>query len=223
VSFLVVIGQADQVPALRKRLGADPAVTVFADTDSLQALEAILGTRPKIVALSANFATTGRGAGLVARLKNDADLSGIDLRILLEDENQVPLLLADSPGSSESALVDGSRPLSRAGTRGALRYVMDRRAITVNGERGALIDLSATGAQVLAAARLRPNEPLRLVLPDDAGDMRLAGTVVWSVAMPVGGSIEYRAGAKFGNPDGAWLESYCVRLGGRPDFTFGAE
>jgi hypothetical protein len=218
-----VIGQADQVPALRERLGADPAVTVFADTDALQALETILGTRPKIVALSANFATTGRGAGLVARLKNDADLSGIDLRILLEDENQVPLLLADSPGSSESALVDASRPLSRAGTRGALRYVMDRRPITVNGERGALIDLSATGAQVIAAARLRPNEPIRLVLPDDAGGKRLTGTVVWSVATPIGSSIEYRAGAKFVNPDGEWLEGYCVRLGGRPDFTFGAE
>jgi hypothetical protein len=120
-------------------------------------------------------------------------------------------------------LVETSRPLGRAGTRAALRYLMDRRVILVNGDRGQLIDLSATGAQVLVPMRLRPNEPVRVWLPDETGEVRCPGTVVWSVAVPVGRTIQYRAGAKFTKPDPKTLEDYCTRFGGRPDLTFGAE
>src|SRR5207245_2869981 len=136
---------------------------------------------------------------------------------------KVPLLVANQATSSEKALLETSRPLGRAGTRAALRYVMDRRAILVNGERSHLIDLSVTGAQVLLPARVRPNEPVRLVLSDNAGETRFPGTIVWSVAMPTGGSIEYRDGVKLSKPDSKWIEDYCLQFGGRPALTFGAE
>lgn len=219
---LVIISTPEHARALRKRL-EDPAVAVFDDTDSLHALEAIQTTRPKIVALNSMFAETARGAALVAQLKGDSRLRGIDLRVLIEDENKVPLVLADQATSSEKALLETTRPLGRAGTRAALRYVMDRRAILVNGERSHLIDLSITGAQVLLPARVRPNEPVRLVLSDEAGDSRFPGTIVWSVAVPTGGSIQYRAGLKLSHPDKKWIEGYCLQFGGRPDLTFGAE
>jgi hypothetical protein len=221
VYSLVIIGQADQTAALQKRLGADPAVVIFPESDSLQALERILATQPKIVALNKTFVTTARGAALVARLKGDAELSGIDVRVLIEDENRIPLVLSDPAVSTEKALLETSRPVDRAGTRAALRYVMDRRGIVVNGERSKLIDLSSTGAQVLMPVRVRPNEPVRIVLSDKGGEPRYSGTIVWSVAVPSGGTIEYRAGVKLVNPDIAWLEEYCVRFGGRPDLTFG--
>jgi len=93
----------------------------------------------------------------------------------------------------------------------------------VNGESSALIDLSVTGAQVLLPTRVRPDEPVRLVLSDDSGEARFPGTIVWSVAVPIGGSIRYRAGVKLSKPDAKWIESYCHQAGGRPDLTFGAE
>jgi hypothetical protein len=170
--MLVIISTPAQAPALREQLGQDPAVVVFADTDSLKALEAIATTHPTIVALNPTFADTARGAALVAQLKNDSDLSGIDLRVLIEDEKNVPLMIADHATSAETALLEMSRPLSRAGTRAALRYVMDRRPIVVNGETSALIDLSVTGAQVLLPTRVRPNEPVRLVLSEETGERR---------------------------------------------------
>ncbi|HEY3042784.1 MAG TPA: PilZ domain-containing protein [Vicinamibacterales bacterium] len=219
---IVIISTPEHARALRKRLD-DPAVVVFADTDSLQALDAIQTTRPKIVALNSMFVETARGAGLVAQLKGDARSSGIDLRVLLEDENKAPILLADQTASSEMALLEASRPLGRAGTRAALRYVMDRRGILVNGEPSHLIDLSITGAQVLLPTRVRPNEPVRLVLSSEAGETRFPGTVVWSVAVPTRGSIQYRAGVKLSKPDTKWIEDYCHQFGGRPDLTFGAE
>jgi PilZ domain-containing protein len=219
---LVIISTPEYTGALRKRL-EDPAVAVFADTDSLQALEAIQTKRPTIVALNSLFVETARGAALVAQLKGDSRLSGIDLRVLIEDENKVPLVLADLAASPEKALLEGSRPLGRAGTRAALRYVMDRRAILVNGESSLLIDLSITGAQVVLPTRVRPAEPVRLVLSDDAGETRIPGTIVWSVAVPTQGSIQYRAGVKLSKPDAKWIEGYCHQFGGRPDLTFGAE
>ena len=185
---LVIISTPEHVRALRSRL-EDPASAVFADTDSLHALETIQTTRPRIVALNSLFAKTARGAALVAQLKSDSELSGIDVRVLIEDENEVPLMLADQATSSEKALLETSRPLGRAGTRAALRYVMDRRAILVNGAPSHLIDLSITGAQVLLPTRVRPNEPVRLVLTDGAGETRFPGTIVWSVAAPARGSI----------------------------------
>jgi hypothetical protein len=218
---LVIISTPEHVSALRKRL-EDPGVAVFADTDSLQALEAIQAKRPTIVALNSLFAETARGAALVAQIKGDSRLSGIDLRVLIDDENKVPLAIADQGTSSEKALLETSRPLGRAGTRAALRYVMDRRAILVNGERSHLIDLSITGAQVVLPARVRPNEPVRLVLSDDAGETRFPGTIVWAVAVPIRGAIEYRAGVKLAKPDTKYIESYCRKFGGRPDHTFGA-
>ena len=218
----VIISTPEHMRAVRKRLADDPAVAVFADTDSLKALEAIQTTRPKLVALNRMFAETARGAALVAQIKGDPGLSGIDVRVLIEDESKVPLVIADQTTPSEKALLETSRPLGRAGTRAALRYVMDRRAVLVNGERSQLIDLSITGVQVLLPARVRPNEPVRLVLSDDAGETRFQGTIVWSVAVPTGGSIEYRAGVKLSKPDTKWIESYCHQFRGRPDLTFGA-
>jgi hypothetical protein len=100
---------------------------------------------------------------------------------------------------------------------------MDRRAILVNGERAHLIDLSVTGAQVLVPTRMRPDEPVRLLLPEDAGEVRCPGNVVWSVAVPSAGTIQYRAGVKFTSPNSKALEDYYARFGGRPDLVFGAE
>jgi hypothetical protein len=222
-NMLVIISTPAQAPALREQLGQDSAVAVFADTDSLKVLETIASMRPTVVALNPTFADTARGAALVAQLKNDSDLKDLDLRVLIEDEKKVPLMIIDHATSAEEALLEISRPLSRAGTRAALRYVMDRRAVVVNGETSALIDLSVTGAQVLLPTRVRPDEPVRLVLSDERGEGRFPGTIVWSVAVPIGGSIRYRAGVKLSKPDPKWIESYCQQAGGRPDLTFGAE
>ena len=220
---LVILSHPDHTAALHQRFEGDPAVVVFSDFDSLPAIDTILAGRPTIVALNTTFATTARGAGLVARIKGETDLAETDVRVLIEDEHHVPLALSHPAPTSEAILIETSRPLGRAGTRAALRYLMDRRSILVNGARGDLIDLSVTGAQVLTPTLLRPNEPVRVVLPADTGEVRCPGTVVWSVAVPIGGAIHYRAGVQFKKPDPKAIEAYSAQFGGRPDLTFGAE
>jgi hypothetical protein len=99
---------------------------------------------------------------------------------------------------------------------------MSRREVVVDGQRNHLVDLSVTGAQVLVATLLRPNQTVRLVLPGETAALRCRGTVMWAVAVPTGSKIQYRAGVEFINPDSTQLGAFCLKFGGAPDPTFGA-
>ncbi len=218
----VVIVRSEHVAALRKRLGSQSPVAVFSDAESLQVVKALLARPPRILALDATFAETSRGATLVATLKADRHLSGVELRVLVEDEDKVPLMLSRPVVSPEKALLQTSRPLDRAGTRRAARFPMNRRAIVVNGDHSHLVDLSVTGAQVLVPMRLRPGQSVRLTVSDASTGIQCQGTVAWSVAVPTGATVRYRAGVEFMNPDATRLAAICAEFGGAPDPTFGA-
>ena len=63
---------------------------------------------------------------------------------------------------------------------------------------------------------------MRFVLPDES-DLRFQGTVAWAIAVPSGGTIQYRAGVEFVNPDKKRLAAFCETHGGTPDPTLGAK
>jgi hypothetical protein len=219
----IVIARPEHLVGMRKRLQGDASsVAVFADADSLQVLTAILVHPPKILAIHQTFASTSRGATLVARLKSESHLHGIEVRVLIEDEDKAPLILSQTTLSPEKALLETSRPLDRAGTRQAARYPMKRRTVVVNGESSHLVDLSVTGAQVQVPMRLRPSQVVRLVLPDDSAETRCQATVAWSIAVPAGGTVQYRAGLEFISPDSTRLTAFCTRFGGAPDPRLGS-
>ena len=81
--------------------------------------------------------------------------------------------------------------------------------------------MSVTGAQVQISVRLRPSQVARFSLSDETGELRCQGTVVWSIAVPSGGSIQYRAGVEFVNPDQKRLAAMCAKYGSAPDPTLG--
>jgi PilZ domain len=205
---IVIVNAAHKVE-LRKRLRTDSGIAVFSDTESLQALEAIERHPPRMVTLDSTFAATSRGAMMVTRLKTEPSLSGIDLRMLIEDETKVPLILSQAVTSPAKALLQTSRPLDRAGTRQAARFSMGRREVMVNGEHGHLVDLSVTGAQVFASIRLSPAQSVRLTLLDESTETRCQGIVRWSVAVPSGAAVHYRAGVQFISPDSTRLSAFC--------------
>lgn len=211
-AFVVV--RADHVAATRERLKGEWPVVVFSDADSLQLLAALLAGAPTVLAIHQTFAATSRGATVVARLKTEPRLSVTVVRVLIEDEDKTPLLLSQTTLSPEEALFETSRPLDRAGTRQAARYAMNRLAIAVNGERGHLVDLSVTGAQVQVSMRLRPSQVVRIIVRDQSADIRCQGTVAWSIAVPSGGTVQYRAGLEFIGPDSARLTAFCAQYGG---------
>lgn len=217
----IVIARPEHVAAIRKRLIGAPTVAVFSETESLDVQSGILARPPEVLVIHTAFANTSRGATLVSGLKHKPNPKGTAIRVLIEDEDE-PLLLSHMALAPDEALLETSRPLDRAGTRQAARYPMNRRAVQVNGEPGQLVDLSVSGAQVQVPMRLRPSQVVRFALVGDGADIRCQGTVAWSIAVPTGGSIQYRAGVEFINPDGKRLASFCEKFGSAPDPTLGA-
>lgn len=219
---IVVITRSDHVVAMRKRLLTEGSTVEVYSDDSLKVFDFILERPPKTLVVHQTFAASSRGATLVARLKSESSLSGVEVRVLIEDEDKAPLILSEMSFSPEKALHEASRPLDRAGTRQAARYAMHRRDIFINGGPGHLIDLSISGAQMEVPSRLRPSQVVRMILPSEAGELRSQGTVAWSIAVPVGGNIQYRVGIEFINPNTVGLSAFCARFGGAPEPKPGA-
>jgi hypothetical protein len=218
----IVIVRPEHLTSFKHRLAEADAVAVFSENEILQVQDSLLARPPDVVVMHPAFATTSRGAMLVAALKAKPRDTGTAIRVFIEDEVKSPLLLTETSLAPGEALLEASRPLDRAGTRQAARYPMNRRAVAINGEAGQLIDLSISGAQVQATSRLRPLKVVRFVITDDS-DLRLQGTVAWAIAVPSGGAIQYRAGVEFVNPDKQRLATFCEKHGGTPDPTLGAK
>jgi hypothetical protein len=212
---IIVIARPEHTPALCQRLATDPAIAVFAACESLHALDAIMRTPPKILALDPSVVTTARGATLVARAQAAQAYADVEVRILAIDETRRPVIL-EQPGISLEA---ASSPLHRCGTRQAARVAMTSDIeFVINGECSQLINLSVTGAQVLTAVRLRPDQRLRLILRDGDTQARLGGIVAWASAELGSGALRYRAGMAFTDPDEQILTAFCARHGIHPDW-----
>ena len=223
IATSVVIVRPEHLVSIKKRLSEVDFVAVFSETEWLQVEDSILARPPEVLVMQSGFAATSRGATLVSALKSKPRDHGTALRVFIEDEVKAPLILSETDLSPADALLETSRPLDRAGTRQAARYPVNRRDAVINGDRGQLIDLSVSGAQVQLPQRLRPLKVARMVIPtDEDGDLKLQGTVAWAIAVPSAGTIQYRAGIEFVNPDKKKLSSFCAKHGGTPDPTLGA-
>src|SRR5687768_12489382 len=93
----VVVSGAEGVPALRRWLPSDASVAVFADYDSLRALEAIRAFPPRVLLLDRRFAMTPRGAALVAAVKDTPRLAGTELRVMARGDVQLDAPSVMSP------------------------------------------------------------------------------------------------------------------------------
>ena len=221
IATSIVIVRPEHLVSIKKRLSEAEFVAVFSETEWLQVENSVLARPPEVLVMQPGFASTSRGATLVSALKNQSREQGTALRVFIEDEVKAPLILSETDLSPADALLETSRPLDRAGTRQAARYPMNRREVVVNGDRGQLIDLSVSGAQLQTPQRLRPLKVARVTIPTDDGDLKFQGTVAWAIAVPGDGMIQYRAGIEFVNPDRKKLEAFCSKHGGTPDSTLG--
>jgi hypothetical protein len=165
----------------------------FADNEALRALDVITRFRPEVVALDRLFAGTSRGNALINRIKADPALNLCEIRIVPTESAPARGVSTPPPASAE---------LDAAGTRRAPRFDNISVEVQIDGKAATLVDLSVTGAQVISPAILRPNQRIRLVLPDPTRPIRLAAWVAWaSFEMPGDAPARYRAGIEFFDAD----------------------
>lgn len=220
------------MPALQERIEVEGDRLTFADTEPIQALQAIIEHRPPLIVLERLFAATPRGAALINRIKSDPQLSICEVRVMSHTgdySRQVvkPSLVEAAPvGHAGHAAAQGAqaqvatdvtppRPLDWHGTRRAARTrIRPGVEIQLDGNPASVVDLSVVGAQVISSTVLRPNQKVRISLPSDDFVMRFRGAIAWAkFELPKEPSTgpQYRAGVEFTDGDSAALETFCER------------
>jgi hypothetical protein len=201
----VIVAAPEFLPALQEQGDFGDALA-FTDADALKALEAITRERPTVIALEKQFAATSRGAALIKRIKADPKLRKCEIRIVThEGDSEEVAGLSPAPPSAEMAPVK----LDQRGTRRAPRVkIVDGVEVLIDGSPATLIDLSVAGAQVVSPTILRPNQRVRMILPDEERPIRCVAGVAWAAfEMPKSGP-RYRAGIEFFDAESGNLDRF---------------
>ena len=201
----VIVAAPEYLPALQEQSDLGNALA-FTDADALKALEAITRERPKVIALEKQFSATSRGAALIKRIKADPKLRKCEIRIVSREGDREDILPTDAaPQPAEVPAVK----LDQRGTRRAPRVkILDGVEVLIDGSPATLIDLSVAGAQVISVTILRPNQRVRMILPDEERPIRCVAGVAWAAfEMPKTGP-RYRAGIEFFDAESGNLDRF---------------
>jgi hypothetical protein len=216
VSSTVLIASPEHLQILKAQEDLAEALA-FPEAEALRALEVITRQRPDVVALEKLFASTARGTALINRIKADPSLTACQIRIVAHDSEPArsPSRQAQSAAEAAVAVAEAppaapaKAPLDQRGTRRAPRFeILEGVEVSIDGNPAVLEDLSIVGALVVSPTILRPNQRVRLSLPDKNRPVRFRGSVAWaSLEMPKGGP-RYRAGIEFFDADPVALNKF---------------
>jgi hypothetical protein len=208
------------LPALVEHV-SDPSTELltFSDADALLALDAITERQPPVVALERLFAATARGAALINRIKADPSLKKTEIRVISHDGDYSrvsPRRPSEGGSGATTAAVAAAapaQPLDQRGTRRAARVkIAGKVEMLIDGNAAQLVDLSIVGAQVVSPTILKPNQRVRIALPDDLGTMRFNAQVAWAAfEIPPKSGPRYRAGIDFVDADARSLDAFCAK------------
>src|SRR4051794_4769375 len=231
----LVIAAENLTPALRERVKVDGEILTFPDTEPIQALQTIMEQRPPLVVLERLFAATPRGAALINRIKSDPQLAHVEVRVMSHTGDytrQVVKPTAARPAAPSHGNPDGTATASEAspssvaseeapraldwhGTRRAARFrIRHGVELQLDGNPAVVIDLSTVGAQVISPTVLRPNQKVRIALPNEDFLLRFRGAVAWAkfeLPKTPDKSPQYRAGVEFTDGDAAAIDSVINR------------
>ena len=214
LAVTVLIVAEDEAQAVTKELGVETNFRVFADTDAIKALQRITRDRPQLEVLGRAFVDTPRGAALVNTIKTDHTLANTQIRVISRAGDYVRLVRRTGPkAASDTAMPGEPLPSNYLGTRVARRYKLrPGLEMRVDGNPTTLVELSGTGAQVVASAALGLNRRVRLVMGKAPDIIRCSGVVVWvSFELRGESAPRYRAGVQFKDVDLEAVEAFILR------------
>jgi hypothetical protein len=217
LSSIVLIAEPEQLDILRQRPDFSGALA-FTDSETPNALEAILIHRPQVVAIERVFAAKSRGAALINRIKADPTLEACEIRIVAHDSSfsrvatrpGAPSGAGSGGGTAAAAVAAPPVALDQKGTRRAQRYkIISGIEVLIDGNPALLVDLSTVGAQVVSATLLKPNQRVRLSFIESARPVRFSAGVAWSAFELPKGEPRYRAGIEFFDADPEAVTRFC--------------
>jgi hypothetical protein len=224
---IVLIASPNLLGVLRERAAeadSQNEILTFADVDALKALDMITRRKPAVIALERLFASTPRGAALINRIKADPSLVESEIRVVSPNSDDTRITAKRPPppaqgggaGTATAATEVAPRvqPLDHYGTRRVPRFkVAGTVDVLVDGNSATLVDVSIVGAQVLTPSVLKPNQRIRMALPEDGGAIRFNAAVAWAkFEIPPQSGPRYRAGIEFIDANASVLDAFCTKL-----------
>jgi chromosome segregation ATPase len=138
--------------------------------------------------------------------------AAIEIEAMEPDE---PIVMAAKPktGSRGAQAAPGTFSPSREASRHSFREPLE---VKLDGETALLVDLSTAGAQVLSSTALKPNKPVKMLLPSSEAIILCKAKIIWSRFEPPspGKPVRYRAGMVFTQADAAALHVFLTRHSG---------
>lgn len=201
----VLIAAQEHLTILKSRPELGDSIT-FADSDVLQALEAITSLRPAVVVLEKVFADTSRGAALINRIQADPSLKPCDIRIVMHQDGTEVVSRDPEPEASTAPEPVPLSPVDYRGTRRAERFIITSGVeVQIEGNPAQLVNLSTVGLQVVSPTILKPNQRIRISLSTQPGATRYKSVVAWASFELAQGAPRYRAGIELleGSDQGA--------------------
>jgi hypothetical protein len=203
----IVIAETARMPTIRDGLHLAGRGRYFTDSNLAAALESIRAHRPQLIAVDALFAQTPQGLAFIDRVEKMAIVKS-DIRLIAHVGSSWTM----TPRTSSVAIVDA--PLVGLNTRRVPRFlVRDPLKAVVESSNASLVDLSVLGAQVVSQPALRPNQKIKVALPDTEDTLRVMAQVAWSIFEKPKTATEayYRAGIEFTDAAQQALEDFCRR------------
>ena len=219
--IVVLIADAVRLRAIREVAPFPYRLLYFSDTNLAAALGTIAAHAPCRIAMDTQFAHSSNGRAFADKLQQ-MPIDGSEVFIVSFDNGRWSMLPIEGPAAPaiRSATVSAANIAAAdvkltLNTRRVPRFaVTDPLAAVVDGKKTSLVDMSVMGAQVVSAPPLRPNQVLRIELPDQDDTMlQLRAHIAWSAFQTSNDTVApyYRAGMEFTDASAQLLEGYCRR------------
>jgi hypothetical protein len=222
----IVVVDATRLSAIRDGMHLPGRVLHFTPGNLSGALDSIRTYRPKLVAVDALWAQTLSGAAFIERVEQ-LRIVEVEIRLVARLEGRwVTTPLRVSSGAGATVLVAAAPPsivvapdpaiaaaqAAAASTRRVPRFlVRDPLHAVVESGAASLVDISVLGAQVVSKPVLRPNQKIKIALPDTGDMLHVMALVAWSRFEKPHVDAQYRAGLEFTGAAQQALEDYRLR------------
>jgi len=212
----VVVADPQRMTALRDGLPTPGRVLRYPTSNLASALESIRANQPGLIILDGNFLHGEFGHGFLERI-NNLGLPKVVLQQAVFDHGHWTMVPLDQkppeqrPADNQRVVAVKSAGLE---TRRAPRFlVKDIADAIADGAPIDVVDLSVLGAQMISQPMMRPNQKIRVGLPDPNGPIQLFASVAWSVYEKAANkpAPHFRVGIEFSDAEKDALDEYCRR------------
>jgi len=212
----VVVADPQRMTALRDGLPTPGRVLRYPTSNLASALESIRANQPGLIIIDGAFLQGEHGHGFLQRVHN-LGLQKLVLQQAVFDHGHWTMVALDQ-AIPEQRPADNQRVVAvkQAGleTRRAPRFaVQDIAQALADGAPIDVVDLSVLGAQMISQPMMKPNQKIRIGLPEADGGITLTANVAWSVYEKVASkpAPHFRVGIEFSNTEAENLDEYCKR------------